>query len=568
MATFRLINLSTGVVSEQVLGTSPPYLAASHAWSEQRFPLGRRFLESPGRQALKAVNEQRFAGTVDYCWVDTICINQQDDADMNQQIPLMGRIFGGSIAVVIVLSCDLQMSQASVDRIVGQLKPAVRMHEEEEWAEQGAIWRTGHRRKLIIKGMRGLARLTTTPWATRVWTLQEYILASQVIWIGKELVPLVIQDILFSALPDICDTLRIEECFGDEFHRLYSYFSGMANMRLARGDRTRVMELLGNRSAELPRDEVYGIMAASGVEISTSTSETNKGAWSKWFEQAVSCGHLRWLLMPVATPAPLTHRGKPSCILPAFDIRHKLSASSGLDTVKPLGLVRMKEGTVIVDGRWLGVCTVKKRLGTVHEPVPNQIHRDITLILFSQGKSRRARKVASAFGGGRYNSRQISVIARILQRNFRKAIRAVKLQRERDFRLRLQNAIEHTIWGDFMEFQMAQMPGMNEGTAYLAHLRRGSILVEAPIVLPTTQAIPSTELGIIDLGARTIDKRCVFMIVAGANADGDMRGSVLHKVAVTLPVTGDYENHIAKLPLRGFAIGGEACEICQQKRVI
>ncbi|RSL40047.1 hypothetical protein CEP54_016203 [Fusarium duplospermum] len=568
MVTFRLINLSTGVVSEQVLGTSPPYLAASHAWSEQRFPLDMSFLESPGRQALKAVNEQRFAGTVDYCWVDTICINQQDDADMNQQIPLMGRIFGDAIAVVIVLSCNLRMSQASVDRIAGQLKPAVRMHEEEEWAEQGAIWRTGHRRKLLIKGMRGLARLTTTPWATRVWTLQEYILASQVIWIGKELVSLVIPDILFPALPDICDTLIIEECLGDEFHRLFSYFSGMANSRLARGDRTRVMELLGNRSAELPRDEVYGIMAASGVEISTSTSETNKGAWSKWFEQAVSCGHLRWLLMPVATFAPLTHRGKPSCILPAFDIRHKLSASSCLDTVKPLGLVRMKEGTVIVDGRWLGVCTVEEHLGTVHEPVPNQIHRDITLVLFSQGKSRRARKVASAFGGGRYNSRQISVIATILKRNFRKAVRAVKLQRERDFRLRLLTAIEHTIWGDFMEFQMGQMPGMNEGTAYLAQLRRQSILVEAPIVLPTTQAIPSTELGIIDLGARTIDGRCVFMIVAGASADGDMRGSVLHRVAVTLPVTGDYENHIAKLPLREFAIGGEACEICQQQRVI
>ena len=70
----------------------------------------------------------------------------------------------------------------------------------------------------------------------------------------------------------------------------------------------------------------------------------------------------------------------------------------------------------------------------------------------------------------------------------------------------------------------------------------------------------------IDLGGRTVDSRCIFMVVAGANANGDAHGSVLHKVAVTLPVLGDYERHIAELPLQEFTIGGEVCEVCQEQR--
>ena len=328
MATFRLINLHTGIVSSQLLGASPPYLAALHAWSEERYPLGTSFLDSRGRQALMAAVEQRYAGTVDHCWVDTICIDQNSDADMHEQMSLIGRIFGGTITVVVILGCDLGMQQAEVEVLVKQLEPAVSMHENESWAEQGAPWQSGDGRGLVVKGMKGLARLTTTAWTTRVWILQEYILARQVVWIGQDLVSVIIRDILFSALPGICDTLSIDECFGGDFERLYGYFSGMSNLRLKRCDRTRVRELLGNRSTALPRDEVYGVMAASGVEIPTQSIETNEGAWSKWFEQAVSEGHVRWLLMPVATTSSVavTHRNTQSCILPPFEMRHKLSA--------------------------------------------------------------------------------------------------------------------------------------------------------------------------------------------------------------------------------------------------
>lgn len=570
MATFRLINLHTGAVSPYLLGASPPYLAASHAWSEQQFPLGTNFLDSRGRQALTATVDQRFAGRLEYCWVDTICINQNSEADMNEQIPLMGAIFGGADAVLIILSCELGMQQTDVDLLTEQLEPAVSMHENESWAEQGAYWQSGGGRGLVVKAMKGLARLTTTTWATRVWTLQEYILGAQVVWIGADLESLAIRDILFSALPDVCDTLGIDECLGSEFDKLYGYFSGMSNLRLKRCDRTRVMELLGNRTAELPRDEVYGVMAASGVQIPPLSVETKEGAWSKWFEQAVSEGHIRWLLMPVAsnTATAVTHRGWQSCILPPFEMRHKLSAGSALDTVQPLGHVHMEHGAVIIEGRWIGKCEINGRLGTVHEPVPNRIHRDITLIQFSQGRWSRACRVARAFGAGRYSPHQINVIAKALTRNWPLALRAMNDHKEDSFRMRHMSRQDRRVWDDFMELQMGQMPGINEGTAHLARLQRRSIVVETAIVLPAAYTVPKNKLGVIDLGARTIDDRCIFLVVTENDTNTGADGPAYHKVAVTLPITGDFDDYITQLPLQQFAIGGDACGTCRKQSQI
>ena len=124
------------------------------------------------------------------------------------------------------------MNQEEVNRLEKQLEPALQMHEEQAWTKEGALWQKEPRHGLIVKGMKGLARLTTTAWATRVWMLQEYILASQVFWIGCDLVSLKIRDILPAALLDISDTLNIDECLGDEFQNLYGYFSGVSNTRL------------------------------------------------------------------------------------------------------------------------------------------------------------------------------------------------------------------------------------------------------------------------------------------------------------------------------------------------
>ncbi|KAK7213799.1 hypothetical protein V2G26_020977 [Clonostachys chloroleuca] len=563
--SFRLLNVHTGKLTEYPLSAHPPYIAASHAWSERLFPPGVDFLASPGCSALVATLEQRYR-TITLCWVDTICIDQNDEDDKLRQIPMMGEIFGGAEAVLIILGCVLGMRQDVVDDLTKQLGGALLMEADEAWALEGPYWQNGDGRGLIAQAMRGLARLTVTSWSTRVWTLQEYILARRVVWIGTDLESLILHDRLFSALPSICDTLDIQECLGDEFAKLYGFFSGMANCRLGPVEKTRVMELLGNRQATVECDEVYGVMAASGVEMPTIKGERKESAWARWVEAALGRGHLRWLLMP-AVSEPLSFSPQPiarNCIVVPFGMRHKASSSSALDEVKPLGPIEVQDGTVTVTGRMIGTCRVGARLGSVHEPIPNRIHRDITLIQFTLGRWPRALKVASAFGAGRYNPQQTMLIAQALLNNWTRALYAVRHEKEDNFKMKLRRGRQTLIWQDFMALQMGQMPGMNDGIAHLTKIRRLSVAIDAVLVLAPDQEVPDGELIVVDVGGRTVDGRCIFMIATKPSPEAGSSNDVLHKLCVTLPVTGEYEEAIQCLPLQTFSFGGKGCKVCEK----
>jgi hypothetical protein len=239
--------------------------------------------------------------------------------------------------------------------------------------------------------MKGLARFTCSTWATRIWTLQEYVLAREVVWIGRDMQPIRMDDRLFQAIPELCDQLAIKECMlrepGTEFAILHTHFKGMANSRFGDIEATRIMELLGNRKATVPVDEVYGIMSASTVEIDPIKGETKEEAWERWCEAAVLQGHVRWLMLP---PAPFDHQiGATSsfnCALPCFSLRHDLSSASYLDSVTPFEPVAGNNGTFALTGRYVGSCQLIRRLGSTHCSKSGLYHRDINSYLIFEGQ--------------------------------------------------------------------------------------------------------------------------------------------------------------------------------------
>lgn len=328
------------------------------------------------------------------------------------------------------------------------------------------------------------------------------------------------------------------------------------------------MELLGNRSATVEGDEVYGVMSAAGVEIASRVGEKREVAWTEWVQAAISKGNLRWLMLPMVSPpiGSAQEGAGVNCIVSPLQTRHKASSGSCLDNVRPLGLCQVEDGTVSITGRIIGTCTISSRLGAVYEPQRNRIHRDITLILFAKRKWYRAIKVVTAFDAGRYDKRQTQIIAQCLIDNWETASRAIRKHSEDDMRLRYRSPRHEAIWADFMNFQQGQMPGMNEGIAYLAKVHRQGAYPDVVIVLAADQVVPPGVLSVVDLGARTIDHRCVFMIVAKDSSCGaalDQHAS-FHKVAMTLPVSGEYEGLVEALPMKTLRIGGLSCGICRR----
>lgn len=557
MPFFRLLNLDTLVTEVHDLDHHPRYIAASHAWIDNSFDTRKgAFYDCFGGKGVKAVVDQAYLD-IHHCWVDRFCINQRDKRDKLEQIPLMERIFGQADAVVVLLNTLIGADQIEVDKLVDQLQDAVTMSEENTWEEHGHYWQYGNGRHHVIHAMNGLQRLASTVWATRVWTMQEFVLAKSIFWVGLDLKPIKVEDAILSAVPDICDTLSIEECLHPQNRVVFSYLQGMANVRLGNVDRTRVMELLGNRNTRKAVDEVYGSMSASGVIIKPLADESKFSAWRRWWETAVVRGHLRWIMLPTNGKQP-EEGEETNCITPQFTNRHLLSASSGLDQVIPMGSVAVSNGCVTVSARRLGKIEILERLGGVRVDRSGRLVRDITLILFGQGKRRLSSHIVAAFGGGRYNSEQAEAIVEVLMQNYLIASVYVLSGNEVDFRPSLDGKLQQEVWTDFMKLQQINMSGLNEGTGYLCQIVQELTADPLVTVLVSGDFLPSTDLEALDFEAKDPSGRSVFMAVSSFE-DG---GGSAHKVGMTLPVSDDFDDLWARLPLKTIRIGGKECRFC------
>jgi hypothetical protein len=580
MTHIRLFNTQNSTLEAFEPGKTPPYLAISHVWSDQFFPPDTPILSSPGGNAILKVISARFP-TLHHCWVDNFCILQDSDSDKAKQIPLMGSIYHEAEAVVIVLKCNLGFNQDDIDAATQSLAPAVEIWRDEDWPPEGnySYWEKEDGRQLLVNAMKGLARLSCSSWATRIWTLQEYILASNVLWIGSDLNPISIPDIFFQAIPGLCEQLEIQECIGrtpgSEFTLLHTHFSGIASLRLGHAEKTRIMELSGCRKATVPVDEVYGVMAASGVEIEPVVGETRECAWDRWCEAAVLSGHLRWVMLP-STPISDYQTTSFNCVIPPFSGRHDLSYRSFLDGVPPLGPTSVKDGTFTVTGRHIGSCQVLRRLGCTHRWNSGiYYHQNITFCLFSKGRWALAMQLARAFGAGRYNEKELAALAQVMVNNHARAQLCVDRGTEENFWLKFTSNYQDVVWDDFGEFQArCIINAINDRVGYLAKIKPRGLNVEilTVVILDRDEKNRERKLEILDIGAVTKDQRGVFMLVEVPGTEG--RGLlssntsippdlVLHKAGTTFPVSDDYNPFWKEMSLQSFRIGGSSCEICK-----
>lgn len=573
MTRTKLINMDSGALEPYAISSMPSYLAASHAWSDNMFAIHTEYKNTLGGIMIETSVRKLFPD-IKYCWIDTICIDQNDEEDKKRQIPLMGDIYGNAEVVVIVTTCDFPnwMTQDYLDQLTKDLDEAIAISMEEEYTESmSEYWAYGDGRQKIIDGMDCLELFTRTRWADRIWTLQEYILAQQIVWLGKESVCLRIDDVLFNALPDLCDVFDIREATGGKYAKIYEFYTGMVNAGAGKIDRTRVMELLGNRTASFPDDEVYGAMAASGVVIQPGIVFGQDNVWALWWEEAIRQEHHRWVFLP---PVLSESRSK-NCLMPTFKTRHKASQYSGLDTINiKSGQVTIQNGSINISGRWAGSCHIVRRLGKVCRDENGGLLRDITIILFANGNWQLASRLVAAFGGGRYTWKQRLAIAQILKANYYHATRAVDSRKEHKMILRKQSNYQRTVWADFMRLMMSQMVPMNEGIAYLACIKNE--LKSTDIIVVSDDNQPLDSLHALDFGIQDVSKRTPFMIVSAPASsltlEHENQIEALHKIGMSIPTmvfktlrkACAYKGHIIDGDLQKFNIGGKACWFCSK----
>jgi Heterokaryon incompatibility protein (HET) len=182
--------LSISIINEQVelslhryyLQTAPEYYAISYAWgTEQRTTsvlcnLQTMTITPHVYEGLRCINS--LYGSSIRIWIDSICINQDDNEEKAVQVKNMHEVYAGARAVLAWLGSsgnDSDLAMASIPAMYDSLKDETgpRCKFDEDLARLGLppwkhpVWCA-------------LGRLAVRPWFERLWVVQEVALAQEV----------------------------------------------------------------------------------------------------------------------------------------------------------------------------------------------------------------------------------------------------------------------------------------------------------------------------------------------------------------------------------------------------
>lgn len=202
-AEIRLLRLNApdkrgpGELETVSIDDAPPYYALSHSWGHQGRTvtveigscpthLGSDLAGCLQRLQELSVKKGGLEEPVEYIWIDTICINQEDLEERASQVGLMGRIYGQAMRTLAWLGADSTCTHAawplldSINDVLRRQNPTavgtcdipVRMYDENLHKSSGLPdWED--------EQWAHLRHLMNMSWFSRIWVVQEIVLSRQ-----------------------------------------------------------------------------------------------------------------------------------------------------------------------------------------------------------------------------------------------------------------------------------------------------------------------------------------------------------------------------------------------------
>jgi len=159
------VSISTTSLSE----SHPPYEALSYVWGESTRGhtislSGRPFPVTDNLFA--ALKQLRYPRSVRTIWIDALCINQENESERNSQVRLMEDIY---------TKCDKCWLWLGESAEGNGTHNAIQVLED--WASGRHLFSNANFNATYI---RLAAELTSRPWFSRIWTVQESILPENI----------------------------------------------------------------------------------------------------------------------------------------------------------------------------------------------------------------------------------------------------------------------------------------------------------------------------------------------------------------------------------------------------
>lgn len=190
----RCLTLSAGTESDSLtcgiqhynLSDNPSFEAVSYVWGslirdETITCDGRLLYITPNLQ--RALQQVRLTGTDRVLWVDSICINQNDDKEKGHQVSLMAQIYSRAEGVLVTLGADKNSLTHSplTDTLMQEIDQMVEL----ALKEINGTW-TGYPHDTLDHEILSDPRwesfdyLVSHPWFKRGWVVQEAALGQDV----------------------------------------------------------------------------------------------------------------------------------------------------------------------------------------------------------------------------------------------------------------------------------------------------------------------------------------------------------------------------------------------------
>lgn len=307
---------STVLETFSVDASLPPYSALSYTWgSDLHAPfknstvqIGTRHLPIldsllPFFQALRSKG-LLLDGT--WWWIDSICINQKNNAERDEQVPRMKSIYEGAHSVIVWLG----KQQDDSDRAVEFIHFLEKTH-------AGALSRDESRMILLDtdydEDWMALTKFFLRRWWTRVWTVEELVLPFDIsFWCGQHCIS---RDAIFSALmmADQCgaryfrDSVLIHHAFSRvrawKWYRVKHAQGKPLNLPLLA-----LVAYFSSNEASDDRDRLYGLTGLSTqthglvIDYSRSVDEVYFRFAQSFIKQHKSLDILAFASLYPATP--------------------------------------------------------------------------------------------------------------------------------------------------------------------------------------------------------------------------------------------------------------------------
>ena len=253
------------------LDDDPQYEALSYAWGDSPatvpiFVDDHPFLVTENLHS--ALIHLRLPDRERILWVDAICINQIETSEKTHQVKLMHDIYSNAARVIVWLSAEWEGSEIAKTAIL-HLGNDLSLHWDDSISPflevNGMTMRSTQLQTLIV-------RFFSSSWWTRLWTVQEFILAREVLFqCGKTILQIQEMNGILRSFGS-----HVSNCCQKFLHRELHFADNTENFQMPQA-LSRFwtvshpynrhpspfilgLELFREREASDPRDKLYGML--------------------------------------------------------------------------------------------------------------------------------------------------------------------------------------------------------------------------------------------------------------------------------------------------------------------